>query len=69
MGQLFLTIFDIVWLCSVLVFLFLIWRASQGHTQRLEKTLIDAVQTSTEAARKSAETAQLLAAKQQGTSQ
>lgn len=63
--QLAITIFDIVWLSSVLLLLWRIWRNSTRHIHRMETTLLEvtirnaesAVQAS-EAARKAVEATQ-----------
>ena len=59
--QIILTIFYVVWLCAVLVFLFLIWRTTRSYIREMEGTVLDAIKVSAEAARTSAEAAAKLA--------
>lgn len=54
-------IFDIVWLISLLVLLFLIWRSSEKrlhHVLVMEKTLVDVSVKNAESARQSVQTTQ-----------
>ncbi len=57
------SIFDVVWLVVVLIFLYLIWRKGVQHTQQLEQTLIRATMQTAQAAEKAAEAAFVLACK------
>lgn len=59
--QLLLTSFYLIWLCAVLVFLFLIWRTTHRYIKEMEGTVIEASRISAEAARRAAETAEKLA--------
>ncbi len=59
--QIILTIFYVVWLCAVLVFLFLIWRTTRSYIREMEGTVLDAIKVSAEAANRSAEAAAKLA--------
>lgn len=57
-----LTAFYMLWLCTVLWFLWRIWRNGARYTQRLEQTQLDAALTAAQAAQTAAEAARLLAA-------
>ena len=59
--QLILTIFYLVWLIAVLIFLFLIWRTTRRYTRKMEQTTLMASEISSQAALKSAEIAAKLA--------
>lgn len=57
----FIQIFDVIWLTTVLVLLFLIWRSSEQrlkHVQQMETTLVDVSIKNAESARKAVETTQ-----------
>ena len=60
--QLILTIFYIVWLCTVLVFVVLNWYNNMRYTRKMEETMLTSRGISAEAALKSAEAAAKLAA-------
>lgn len=55
--NLFVTIFDIVWLIAVLVFLVLIWRDGANRRNTTDSTLIDVTSKSNQAAHEAAEAA------------
>ncbi len=59
--QIVLTIFYLMWLIAVLVFLFLIYRWIRSYVQRAEKTTLQSSELSAQAALKSAEAAAKLA--------
>lgn len=60
--QIALTIFYIVWLIAVLVFLGLIWRDTRSHIHRMERALVEVAMKSAEAAHTAAEAARRQAA-------
>jgi len=58
-------IFDVLWLTSILVLLFLIWRSSERrlkHVTTLEKTMIEVAALDAESARKAVQANQELIA-------
>ncbi len=59
--QIVLTIFYLLWLIAVLVFLFLIYRWIRSYVQRTEKTTLQSSELSAQSALKSAEAAAKLA--------
>jgi uncharacterized membrane protein len=59
--QVVLTIFYLMWLIAVLVFLFLIYRQTRDYVQRAEKTTLVSSELTAQAAQKSAEVAAKLA--------
>ncbi len=61
MWQTILTIFYLVWLCTVLVFLWLIWWSTTRYIHRMEQTMLVSRAISAEAALKSADAAAKLA--------
>lgn len=63
-----LTLFYVVWLLAVLVFLWLIWRDSVRRADKLEQTLVNATMTAAQAASSAAEAARLLAGTSEGKS-
>ena len=63
--QALVTIFDLAWLCAVLVLLFAIWRGGATRLYRLQQTLIEAAMKSAEAAKRAADAAYLLAEERQ----
>lgn len=63
MWQMILTIIFYIWLFAVLLLLWLIWRGSAKHMQRLQQTLVEVAMKSAEAAQKAAEAAFRLAEK------
>lgn len=57
------TIFNIAWLTSLLVLLFLIWRSSEKrlkHIQKMEITMFDVSKQDAESARKAVDACYLL---------
>ena len=61
MGQVLLTIFYLVWLIAVLVFLGLIYWQNKRYIHHMETTMIASRAVSSEAALKSAQAAEKLA--------
>jgi predicted negative regulator of RcsB-dependent stress response len=59
-----LTIFYVVWLLAVLVFLWMVWRNGVTRSQRLESALVEAALVSAKAAGKTAEAVLILAQEQ-----
>jgi hypothetical protein len=52
--MLFITIFDVLWLCAVLALLILIWRSSERRLKQgavMEAALVDVAQKDAESAR------------------
>ena len=60
--QLALTIFYVIWLCAVLVLLILIWQTNARYVRKMEATMLQSRAISAQAALKSAEAAERLAA-------
>ena len=61
MWQTILTIFYIVWLCAVLVLLWLIWRNQSHYMRRTEQTYISVTLKAVDAAVQAAEAARRVA--------
>jgi uncharacterized membrane protein len=59
--MLLLTIFYLIWLIAVLIFLFLIWWSTTRYIRKMEDTMIQSRAISAQAALKSAEAASRLA--------
>ena len=59
--QLILTLFYLIWLIAVLIFLFLIWRSTTHYIRHMEDTMLQSRTVSAQAALKSAEVANKLA--------
>lgn len=55
--QIITTIFDIVWLSSVLLLLWRIWRNSTQHIHKMETTLLEVAVRNAESAAQSADSA------------
>lgn len=55
--QIITAVFDILWLSSVLILLWLIWRTSTRHIHRMESTLLEVAIRNAESANLAAESA------------
>lgn len=54
------TIFYIVWLIAVLIFMWLIWRSNTKHIRQMEQTLVNVAMMDAESARQAIDSARIL---------